>query len=456
MEPARAPQTWSSRLVFLLATVGAAVGLGNIWKFPYTAGVSGGGAFVLIYLLAIVSVAVPVVMAELMIGRRGRASPVTAFQRQAEEAAASAAWRFVGWLNISAVFLILSFYSVVAGWAVSYVPRLASGRLAGATSRQVVEEWEALLRDPGEMAIAHALFMGVTVAIVSQGLHAGIERAVRLLMPMLFAMLLVLVGYAALEGDLEAAARFLFAVDFSQVDASVVLAAIGQAFFSVGVAMGLMMVYGAYMRPGEPILTSSLVVVGADTLVALVAGLAVFPLVFAHGLDPAEGPGLVFVSLPVAFTRMPAGSLFGAMFFLLLVVAALTSSIAILETVISRAVERAGARRARVTLIAGLCAWLLGMATVFSFNYWKDVHLLAGFERFSEGTVFDLIDFVASNLMLPLGATLIAWFAGRVMPRSVTASELALPDGWRLRTWRFLIRWVAPASIGAVLVANLI
>jgi NSS family neurotransmitter:Na+ symporter len=153
---------------------------------------------------------------------------------------------------------------------------------------------------------------------------------------------------------------------------------------------------------------------------------------------------------------MPAGSLFGAMFFLLLVVAALTSSIAILETVISRAVERAGARRARVTLIAGLCAWLLGMATVFSFNYWKDVHLLAGFERFSEGTVFDLIDFVASNLMLPLGATLIAWFAGRVMPRSVTASELALPDGWRLRTWRFLIRWVAPASIGAVLVANLV
>ncbi|HUG99460.1 MAG TPA: sodium-dependent transporter [Gammaproteobacteria bacterium] len=453
---AGAHEGWSSRIVFLMAAVGAAVGLGNLWKFPYTAGVSGGAAFVLVYLLAVGAVAVPIVIAELLIGRRGRMSPPNSFIALAREAGASPGWRFVGWMNLLAVFLILSFYSVIAGWALAYVPKLALGHFSGASAEQVAAEFGTLLGSPGLLAALHALFMALTVGIVAVGLKRGIERAVRFLMPALLLMLVSLVLYAAVAGDLPRTIAFLFQADFSKITAPVVLQAIGQAFFSVSVAMGLLITYGAYLDRETNIGQSAVFIAGADTAVALLSGLAIFPLVFANGLDPAEGPGLIFVTLPIAFGQMPAGALFGALFFMLVLVSALTSSIAILEPIVSWAEEHDWMRRGPATIIAGIAAWVVGLATVFSFNLWAGWFPLGRFERFRESTAFDLIDYLTSNLLLPLGGMLIAVFVGWVLTAETTREELGMPDSPLFRAWRFLLRYLAPLAVGWVLVANVL
>lgn len=448
-------ESWSSRLVFLMAAVGAAVGLGNLWKFPYTAGVNGGAAFVLVYLGAVAAVAVPVVIAELMIGRRGRMSPPNSFLALAREAGANPAWRFVGWMNLLAVFLILSFYSVIAGWALAYVPKLALGDFHRASADQVAAEFSALLGSPGTLALLHALFMALTVSIVAVGLKRGIERAVRFLMPSLLIMLVALVLYAAIEGDLARTVTFLFQADFSKINADVVLQAIGQAFFSVSVAMGLLITYGAYLDRETRLGSSAVYIAGADTFVALLSGLAIFPLVFANALDPAEGPGLIFVTLPIAFGQMPAGALFGAVFFLLVLVSALTSSIAILEPMVSWAEEHAWLKRGPAAIAAGVLAWVVGLATVFSFNLWAGWFPLGRFERFRESTVFDLIDYFTSNLLLPLGGVLIAVFVGWVLSAETTRQEVGVADGWWFRAWRFTLRYIAPLGVGWVLFASL-
>jgi neurotransmitter:Na+ symporter, NSS family len=447
---------WSSRLVFLMAAVGAAIGLGNLWKFPYTAGVSGGAAFVLVYLVAVAAVAVPIVIAELMIGRRGRMSPPNSFLALAREAGANPAWRFVGWMNLLAVFLILSFYSVIAGWALAYVPKLALGHFAGASADQVSAEFNSLLASPMRLALLHAAFMALTVSIVAVGLKRGIERAVRFLMPALLLMLIALVVYAAVAGDMPRTIRFLFQADFSKITAPVVLQAIGQAFFSVSVAMGLLITYGAYLDRDTRLGSSAVYIAGADTFVALMSGLAIFPLVFANGLDPAEGPGLIFITLPIAFGQMPAGALFGALFFLLVLVSALTSSIAILEPMVSWAEERDRLRRGPAAVVAGVAAWLMGLATVFSFNLWAGWFPLGRFERFRQSTVFDLIDYLTSNLLLPLGGMLIALFVGWVLSAETTRAELGLADGRVFRAWRFVLRWLAPLAVGWVLLASIV
>lgn len=454
MQPMEAQETWSSRLVFIMAAVGAAVGLGNLWKFPYTAGVSGGAAFVIVYIGAIVVVAVPIVMAELLIGRRGRRSPPGSFARLAEQAGAKRAWSLVGVLNIVAVFMILSFYSVIAGWALAYVPKLASGLFTGVDNAVVTREFESLLAAPATLAFWHFVFIALTVVIVVRGIQQGIEKAVKFLMPALFAMLLMLVGYAAVEGDMASAVNFLFQADFSKIDADVVLMAIGQAFFSVSVAMGLLIAYGSYLPADINIPRASLLIAGADTLVALLAGLAIFPLVFANGLDPAEGPGLIFITLPIAFGHMPGGAIFGTLFFLLLIVSALTSSIAILEPVVAWADEHRGVSRRISTPIAGALAWLVGMTTVFSFNLWGDWHPLGGFETFAGKTLFDVQDYLTSNVMLPLGGVLISVFVGWVMTAESTREELGMAPGGAFAAWRFLVRYVCPVAVAAVLIAS--
>jgi NSS family neurotransmitter:Na+ symporter len=454
MQPMEVQETWSSRFVFIMAAVGAAVGLGNLWKFPYTAGVSGGAAFVIVYIGAIVVVAVPIVMAELLIGRRGRRSPPGCFATLAEKAGASRAWSWVGMLNILAVFMILSFYSVIAGWALAYVPKLASGHFTGVDSAQVGEEFNALLASPGMLAFWHLVFILLTIFIVVRGIHGGIEKAVKFLMPALFAMLLALVVYAAVEGDMKSAVGFLFQADFSKIDAQVVLMAIGQAFFSVSVAMGLLIAYGSYLPADVNIPRASLVIAGADTLVALLAGLAIFPLVFANGLDPAEGPGLIFVTLPIAFGHMPGGAIFGTVFFLLLIVSALTSSIAVLEPVVAWADEKFQVSRKVSTPITGALAWLVGLTTVFSFNLWGDVHPLDAFETFAGKSLFDIQDYLTSNIMLPLGGILISVFVGWVMTAESTREELGMAPGGLFAAWRFLIRYVCPIAIAAVLIVS--
>jgi NSS family neurotransmitter:Na+ symporter len=449
-------ETWSSRLGFFMAAVGAAVGLGNIWKFPYMTGANGGGAFVLVYLACVAGIAVPILTAELLIGRRGGGSPIATMRAVARAEGASPAWVAVGWLGVAAGYLILTYYSVIAGWALAYVARAASGAFAGQTGTEAARAFEGLLADPIRLAAWHALFMALTVAVVARGLHAGIERAVVVLMPALGAMMLLLVGWAAVAGDLAAGWHFLFDADFSRLDPAAVLTAAGQAFFSVGVAMAIMMTYGAYLPPRVSIPQAAFAIAAADTLVALLAGLAIFPLVFAHGLDPAEGPGLTFVTLPLAFGRMPGGGVFATLFFLLLVFAALTSSIAFLEPAVRWAEEHRGVRRGVSAVAGGVLAWTLGLATVLSFNRWADVHPLGGIARFEDKTIFELLDFLTTNVLVTLGGFLIAVFAGWRMSKASTLAELGLRDGLAYRGWRFLARVVAPGAIAAIVASSVL
>ncbi|HSN71269.1 MAG TPA: sodium-dependent transporter [Steroidobacteraceae bacterium] len=457
--PTNAPQAaavWSSRFTFLLASVGAAVGLGNFWKFPYITGVNGGGAFVLVYIAAAAFVAIPILIAEMAIGRRGRHSPARAMAAVAAESNRSSAWRFVGGAGVLVGFLIVTFYAVIAGWAMAYVWPTFAGTFTGIDATRSGEHFSALLASPAVLAFWSAAFLALNALISARGLNAGVERAINFLMPALFAALIIVIGYAALAGDFAAAFSFLFTPDFSKINGQVVLAAIGQAFFSIGVGMGIMMVYGSYLPKDVSLTRSGFLIAFADTLVAVLAGLAIFPLVFANGLDPGEGAGLIFVTLPIAFGNMPAGAVFGGMFFLLLVVAALTSSIALIEAVLAWLGERYGWSRRRAAWSVCAAAWVLSLATVFSFNLWADVRPLGMFERFAGMTAFDLIDYATSNVMMPAVALLIAVFVGWSMRRDLAADELGLGTGFHFNVWRnLLIRWVAPLAIVGILIANL-
>jgi NSS family neurotransmitter:Na+ symporter len=283
--------TWSSGTTFILAAVGAAVGLGNIWKFPYVVGVSGGGAFVLVYVLCVALIAIPILIGELLIGRLGGKSPPVAMTDVAVDSGRSNLWAVVGWMGMITGYLIATFYSVIAGWTLAYIFKAAMG-FGGASAGEVAGQFDELLAAPGTLTAWHTVFLFCTLFIVARGLQGGIEKAVKFLMPSLFVMLLVMIGYAAVAGDLGAGLSFLFSTDFSKIDGPAILSAIGQAFFSIGVAMGLMMAYGSYVPKTVSLTRASVIIAVADTLVAILAGLMIFPIVFKNGLDPAEGPGL--------------------------------------------------------------------------------------------------------------------------------------------------------------------
>lgn len=445
---------WSSGFTFILAAVGAAVGLGNIWKFPYVTGVSGGGAFVLVYLGCVVFVAIPILIAELLIGRRAASSPPIAMSTLAGEAGRSGKWSIVGWMGVIVGFFIATYYSVIAGWTLSYIVRAANG-FGGAAAADVAGQFDELLADPATMTAWHTVFIVIALFILGRGLQNGIERAVRFLMPSLFVMMLAMIGYAAYAGDFAAGFGFLFNADFSKITGATVLAAVGQAFFSIGVAMGLIMVYGSYVPKEVSLTRSAVVIAGADTLVALLAGLMIFPLVFANGLDPADGPGLIFRTLPTAFAAMPGGSLFGALFFLLLAFAAITSLIAIIEPIIAYAEERWGMSRVRGSAIFGALAWLIGVASVLSFNAWQGFTPLDSIAALYGKTIYDLIDYITANLLMPIGAILISVFVGWRMHVSALREELP-GMGPRLFTfWLWMIRVIVPLAIFGILVSGL-
>jgi NSS family neurotransmitter:Na+ symporter len=447
-------RSWSSGMTFILAAVGAAVGLGNIWKFPYIAGMSGGGAFVLVYLACVIFVAIPVLIGELLIGRCGNRSPPEAMRAVAESAGRSGRWSVVGFMGVIAGYLIATYYSVIAGWTVFYIFKAANS-FGGASAMDVAGQFDDLLANPGAMTIWHTVFISLALVIVGRGLRRGIERAVKMLMPALFVMLLVMIGYAAVAGDFKAGVEFLFNADFSKITGEVVLAAIGQAFFSISVAMGLMMVYGAYVPKDVSLTRSAVIIAGTDTLIALLAGLMIFPIVFANGLDPAEGPGLIFKTLPAAFVGMPGGAVFGALFFVLLAFAAITSIIAVIEPIIAYAEDRWHMRRKVGCIVFGFLAWLIGLASIFSFNIWKDVTPLDMFDVFAGKTIFDLIDYLTANVMMPLGAILIALFVGWRMKPELIESELSFGSSLLFNAWLWTIRVVAPLAILAILISGL-
>lgn len=433
-------EQWSSWIIFVLAATGSAVGLGNIWKFPYITGQNGGGAFVLVYLLSVAVVGIPIMMAETMLGRRGRQSPINTLRTLSEDAGAHSAWRYLGWLGVLAGFLILSYYSVIAGWSIAYVLKVAMGSFIGKDVDAVNGIFTDFIASPGQLLFWHTLFVLTTMLIVARGVQGGLEKAVEFLTPGLFLILLVLVGYAMSAGDFARGLRFMFSPDFSRLDGETVLIAMGQAFFSLSLGMGAIMIYGSYLPSHVSIARTSFIIAGADTLVALLAGLAIFPIVFANGLEPGSGPGLIFQTLPIAFGKMPGGSLFGMLFFVLLVFAALSSSISLIEPAVAWLVENHQLSRKRACLWSGIVTWFLGIGTVFSFNIWSDV-------RFFGKTFFDLLDYVTANLMLPLSGLLIAVFAGWIMRRKATEEEMEVGHGPLYDVWRFLVCYVSPAAV---------
>ena len=446
--------TWSSGTTFILAAIGAAVGLGNIWKFPYVVGMNGGGAFVLVYVICVALIAIPILIGELLIGRLGNKSPPIAMATVAEVSGRSRSWAVVGWMGVIVGYLIATFYSVIAGWTLAYIFKAASG-FGGSSAADVASQFDLLLDNPATLTFWHTIFLCCTLFIVARGLHGGIEKAVKFLMPSLFVMLLVMIGYAAIAGDLGAGLSFLFSTDFSKIDGPAILSAIGQAFFSIGVAMGLMMAYGSYVPRNVSLTRASVIIAVADTLVAILAGLMIFPIVFANGLDPAEGPGLIFKTLPTAFAGMPGGALFGTLFFVLLAFAAVTSSISIIEPIVAYGRDKWGMSRAKGCTVFGILAWLIGMLSVFSFNVWSDVTPLGAFKVFEGKTFFDLIDYFTSNLLMPLGGILIALFVGWRVKQEHLESELSFASPLLAKTWLLLIRFLAPAAILWVLISSL-
>jgi len=431
---------WSSRWAFIMAATGSAVGLGNIWRFPYLTGEYGGGAFVLMYLGCVLLVGIPIMMSEVLLGRRGRQSPINTMKSLAEEEGLTSAWRYLGWMGVVAGFLILSFYSVVAGWTLEYIFQAGTGNFLTATDREIREIFDRLLRNPGQLMAMHTLFMALTVIVVAMGVQSGLERAVKFLMPALFILLLIMVGYAMSTDGFEEGLYYLFYPDWSKLSGEGFLAALGQAFFSLSLGMGAIMVYGSYLPDDTSIANTSVSIALVDTLVAIMAGLAIFPLVFAYGLETGSGPGLIFVTLPIAFGQMPYGQIFGTGFFVLLLFAAWTSSISLLEPAVAWLVENRGIARARSAAIAGLIAWVLGIGSVLSFNLWQDYKLF-------DKTYFDIMDYVTSNIMLPLGGLLIAVFTAWLISRKAVIEELGLGEGLLFQTWLFVVRYVAPIGV---------
>ncbi len=431
---------WSSRWAFIMAATGSAVGLGNIWRFPYITGEYGGGAFVLMYLACVLLVGIPIMMAEVMLGRRGRQSPINTMDALSKEEGLNPAWRYLGWMGVVAGFLILSFYSVVAGWTLEYIFQAGSGNFLTATDGEIGEIFDSLLRDPGQLLVMHTLFMALTVVVVAMGVKSGLERAVKFLMPALFILLLIMVGYAMSTDGFQEGLYYLFYPDWSKLSGEGFLAALGQAFFSLSLGMGAIMVYGSYLPDDASIGHTTVSIALADTLVAIMAGMAIFPLVFAYGLEAGSGPGLIFVTLPIAFGQMPYGQIFGTGFFILLLFAAWTSSISLLEPAVAWLVENRGITRPKSAAIAGLIAWTLGIGSVLSFNLWQDYKLF-------DKTYFDIMDYVTSNILLPLGGLLIAIFSAWLMSKKTVVAELGLGEGFVFQTWLFVVRFVAPIGV---------
>ncbi|WP_430461800.1 sodium-dependent transporter [Thalassolituus sp. LLYu03] len=438
---------WGSRWTFILAATGSAVGLGNIWKFPYITGENGGGAFVLMYLACILLAGVPVMMAEVLLGRRGRMSPIHTMQHMTEEQGAPKAFAGLGWMGAVAGFFILSFYSVIAGWTLAYVVKMAMGDFSGAGAEVASAAFSDLLGSPWALLGWHTLFMAMTGFVIARGVKHGLEDSVRLMMPMLFVMLLVLLGYALTTPGFAQGFDFMFSFDTSKLNSSSIVVALGHSFFTLSLGMGAMMAYGAYM-PGKASLTKTVMTVAVlDTLVALVAGLIIFPIVFSNGMEPAAGPGLMFQTLPIAFGALPAGSLIGTVFFLLVVVAAWSSAISIAEPAVAWCVEK-GISRGKATFAVCALAWLLGIGTVLSFNVMGDV-------KFLRGTFFDNLDFLTSNLMMPLGGVAIALFVGWFMKRKDVADEVRIKNKALFNVWMFVLRFISPLAILYIFVKGL-
>jgi neurotransmitter:Na+ symporter, NSS family len=439
---------WGSRWTFILAATGSAVGLGNIWKFPYIAGENGGGAFVLVYLACILVVGIPVMMAEVMLGRMGRMSPINTMSKITQEVGLHGFWKSIGWLGVIAGLLILSYYAVIAGWALHYIFEMGSGRLQGASAAEVSSTFSALLSNPKQLIIWQSVFMVLTLGVVIGGVTKGLGVAVRFLMPLLFVLLVVMLIFSAKEGNLEAGIDFMFSMRFESLTWEGLLVALGHSFFTLSLGMGAIMAYGAYMPAGAPIGKTVITIGFLDTLVALMAGLVIFPIVFANpNVSPGQGPGLMFETLPLVFGSMPGGLFFGSLFFVLVSVAAWSSSISLVEPAVAWMIETLKVNRVVANLLLGAIAWVIGLGSVLSFNRWQD-------KTFAGETFFGMIDFLTSSVMLPLTGLLIALVVGWLIKPRIAIEAMGDNSPWGLKLWHWLLAYVSLVAIGVIFVAG--
>ena len=431
---------WSSRTAFILAAAGSAVGLGNIWKFPYITGENGGGAFVIIYIMCVILIGIPIMLAEVYLGKRGRLNPIASIRYISERENRSKNWQIIGLIGILAGILILSYYSVIAGWTMAYASRTAFGVLNNIDAAGAAVIFENFIADPERLLAWHTIFCIITALVVSRGVKSGLENAVVRLMPALLVLLVALVFYSAIEGDFANGIKFMLYPDFSQVTGKTILIAMGQAFFSLSLGMGALMVYGSYLSSDVSIPKTCVIVASLDTLVALLAGLAIFPIVISSGLEMTQGPGLIFQTLTVAFGAMPGGQLFGTLFFILLIVAAWTSSISLIEPMIIWLIEKYNVSRIQAAIFSAAIAWFIGIGTIISFNVGSDIKIFGL-------NIFDFLDYLTSNILLPMGGILITIYVSWLLSKEKVDSELKIKSRTLRVLWYFSARLIAPIAV---------
>lgn len=438
---------WSSPWIFIFAASGSAVGLGNIWKFPYMLGQNGGGAFLLVYCLCLLLVGLPVLIAEVALGRTVRSNPIDTINDLSERRIIHSSWSILPWLAGIVGFLILSFYSVIAGWSIAYLERSVTGKFTGITQQGASNMFDQLLASPGEMLLWHSIFMLLVILTVGQSVTRGLAALVRLLLPTLVITLCVLALFSLMTGDTKEALTFLFMPSWGDITLDVVLAAVGHALFSLSVGMGAMFAYGAYMSKRMSIARACSFVVGVDLLVALLAGLVIFPLVFSFNIDVESGPRLTFVSLPIIFGGLPAGQVIGGVFFLLLVIAALTSAISMLELFVAWLHEKFSISRLKAAMFFGGSAWFVGIAVLLSFNHW-DSKIVFGLN------FFELLDELTSLILLPvvaiLTAVLVAWF----IPKSMLQNEMITLKAKHFLWWFNTLKYISIPAIAVITIAG--
>ncbi len=446
-------QHWSSYSGFMLACIGAAVGLGNIWKFPYMVGANGGSAFVLIYLLTIASIAIPVAAAEIALGRLGQAGPVESLHNIAKSERRTH-WVSIGAdIGVLASYLLLTFYAVIAGWVLSYVYRAITGSFNALSSEASQNMFQALQASPTEMIVMQGLFLLTVTFILSRDITSGLERANRIMMPMLFIMLLAVSGYGLIAGNPKEALAYLLTPDFSKLNNATIAAAVGQGFFSVGVGSAILITFGAYMNKNIKIGSAALTIGIADTAIALLAGFGIFAIVFSQGLDPASGPGLIFITLPVAFSSIPGGYMLGILFFILVLFAALTSALALAEVTISWAEYRLNISRRFASWAVLLSNFMIGLLTVFSFNLLSEFRLAeTGF--WADKNLFEVKDYIASSILMPVSGLLIVFFAYWGI-KSYRLEQAFGQERKIFKIWLWLGRIISPLGIIWVFWTNL-
>ncbi len=452
---------WSGHLGFILAAAGSAIGLGNLWKFPYITFENNGGAFVLVYLAAIAVVGVPIMVAEILIGRKSQRNPVGAFRVLAQGKLGGRAWLGVGFLGVMTGFIILSYYSVIAGWTLRYILMAVTGELGALAHHPEALQsfFGEFLANPYQQILCHSLFMGATIGVVFFGVGRGIERTAKFLMPILLSILVMLVIYSIWTPGFKQAVDFLFRPNFSELTAGGVLEALGHSFFTLSLGMGTMLTYGSYMRKRDSIPRAALTICVLDTLIAIAACIIMFSIIFSYDFEVTKSSTILFTTVPVVFFQLPGGAVVSALFYLLVAFAALTSTISLLEVVSSYAIDELGWGRRRATLTTGSAILVFGILSAVSMGGNATLSNINLIGRPSTAGAFGTLDYMASNWFLPVGGLLIALFVGWILSTGETRKELEEGNGPMARlypAWLFLIRFVAPAAVAAIIVSVLL